>query len=175
MHNARRCTGNPEPNSIIVHEKLTHRFCEKALSYSSVTNWLRCLRFGQDIFDPGIRTGKPQYSLIVFSILTELATFPFRSLWTLAGTHEIPRFAIWDRLQKGPFVMKNLRWIPHALEDVIERARVTMAESFSDNLQQARRQCGRDFLTGDGCGLFMSRIMNGRGCRREQYHILAQG
>jgi hypothetical protein len=45
-------------NPTTIHEKPVIRFHEKALAYSSVMNWFRCLHFAEDIFEPGSQTGK---------------------------------------------------------------------------------------------------------------------
>jgi hypothetical protein len=73
---------------------LLTRFREKAPVYSSVTNWFRRLDFAEDIFEPGIHSGKPSDDLVDFKILTELTAFPFHSVRTLAGTLKIPRSTI---------------------------------------------------------------------------------
>jgi hypothetical protein len=127
-------------NATTMHAKHATRFHEKARACSSVMNWLRCFHFGEDIVEPGIHSGKPSDSLLNFKILTDLAVFLFHSARTLVGTLKIPRSMIWDHLQKGPFVVVGLRWVPHTLNDVTKRARVTMAESLSKNLREARHK-----------------------------------
>jgi histone-lysine N-methyltransferase SETMAR len=141
-------------NTRTIHEKLVARFDENALSYSSVTNWLRRLQLGEDIFEAGIHPDKPSDGFIDFEILTGLTAFPFHSVRTLARTLKLPRSTRWDHLNKGPFVVKHLRWIPHRLEDEAKRVRVTMAKGLLQNLQQARHQGWRYFLTDDESWFF---------------------
>jgi hypothetical protein len=92
--------------------------------------------------------------LIDFEILIELTAFPFHSVRTLAGTLKIPRSTVWDHLQKGRFVVKHLRWVPHILDTARKQTRVTMAEGLLRDLQQARHQGWRSFLTGDESWFF---------------------
>jgi hypothetical protein len=72
-------------NDTVIHVKHVTWFCEKAPTYSSVTNWLRCLHFGEDILEPGIHTAKSSDDLVDFKLLTELTHFLIRSVQTLAA------------------------------------------------------------------------------------------
>jgi hypothetical protein len=92
-------------NAATIDAKLVTRFREKAPSYSSVTNWLRRLHFGEDVFEPGIRSGKPSDGIADFKILTEQTVFPFHSVRAHARALKILRSMIWDHPQKGPFLL----------------------------------------------------------------------
>jgi hypothetical protein len=83
------------------------RFDENTPAYSSVTNWLRHLYLGEDIFVPGIHPDKPWDSLINFKILMELTAFPFHSVQTLALTLAILRSTIQDHLRKWLSVIRH--------------------------------------------------------------------
>jgi hypothetical protein len=141
-------------NATTIYEKLVARFHEEAPTYPSVTNWLRRLGFGENIPEPGSHPGKPSDGLIDFEILIELTAFPFHSVRTLARALKIPRSTVWDHLQKGRFVVKHFRWVPHTLDIAGEQTRVTMAEGLLRDLQQARHQDWRYFLRGDESWFF---------------------
>jgi hypothetical protein len=66
--------------------------------YSSVTDWLQRLHFGEAILESGIDTGQLPDGFIDFKLFTELTAFPFRSLRTVAHTLKIPPSTIWDHL-----------------------------------------------------------------------------
>jgi hypothetical protein len=83
-------------NARTIHAKLATRLHEKGPIYSPVTNCLRHLHSGEDIFEPGIHSAKPLDSLVGFKILMELAGFPFHGARTLASTLRITKSAIWD-------------------------------------------------------------------------------
>jgi hypothetical protein len=119
----------------MLHEQRIPRFHEKAPADSSVMNWVRRLRFGEDILEPGIHAGRPPDDLIDFKILMNLTTGPFHSMQTLATALKIPLFTIWDYVRKLSFVVKHLRWVPHPLDSVTRITRVTMAESLLTSLR----------------------------------------
>jgi hypothetical protein len=83
-------------NATTIYEKLVVRFHEEAPAYSSVTNWLRHLGFGENILEPGSHPGKPSGGLTDFEILIELTAFPVHSVRTLVRTLKIPRSTLWD-------------------------------------------------------------------------------
>jgi hypothetical protein len=141
-----QCKGD---NVITIYPKLVTRFCEKALAYSSVANWLRRLYFGDDIFESGIHPEKSSDGLVDFNILASSLPFPFHSMPTFACILKIPRSTTWDHLRKGPSVAKHLRWVSHRLDDVTKKVCVTMAESLLKNLRQVRHQGWQYFLTGN--------------------------
>jgi hypothetical protein len=120
------------------HVKLVARFREKVLAYSSIVNCLRRLHFGEDIFEPGIHSGKSSEGLVDFKILTERAVFSFHNMQTLAVS----------------FVVKHLQWVPHRSDDVIKRARMTTAESLLTNFRQVRHLGSRCALAGDESRFF---------------------
>jgi hypothetical protein len=158
-----------------VHAALVVRFCEKAPAYASMMNWLRRLHFSEDIFEPGIQSGKLSDDLVGFKILMKLTVFPFHSVRTLVRTLKIPRSATWDHLQKGPFVAKHVRWVSHRPNDITRRGLVTTAESLFQDLRQARHQGWRSFERMMSRGSFISWIMNKSGFLREWHHNLTQG
>jgi hypothetical protein len=51
-------------NATTIHAKPVAWFREKAPAYSSVTNWLRRLHFGEDIVAPGSIQGNHQMALL---------------------------------------------------------------------------------------------------------------
>jgi hypothetical protein len=112
------CWQSKGHNSTAIHEKLITQFYEKALICLLVAGGLRHFHFGEDIFEPRIHTGKPWDGLIDFKVLTELTISPFRNMRTLDVTLDIPRPTIWDQLQDGPFVVKHLWWVLHALNTI---------------------------------------------------------
>jgi hypothetical protein len=120
---------------IIMRTKLVTRFGEQPPSGSSVTNWLRRIRFGGDIFGLGIHSGKPSDGFVSLKILAELTAFSFHRVQTLAGTLKIPRSAISAHLQKGLCVLKRLRWVPDRVGHGSHKVWVTPAESLSKNLR----------------------------------------
>jgi hypothetical protein len=128
-------------NARTIHEKLVARFDENQPAYSSVTNWLRRLQLGEDIFEVGLHPGKPSDGFVDFEMLTELTAFHFHSMRTLAHTLKLPRSMIWDHLNKRPFVVKHFRWIPHRLEDEAKRVRVTNECGFL--IEQSNKEIGR--------------------------------
>jgi hypothetical protein len=126
------------PHAITIHAKLVARFREKALAYSSVANCLRRLHCGEDIFEPGIHSGKSSEGFGDFKILTERAVFSFHDMQTLAGS----------------FVVKYLQWVLHRFDDVIKTARMTTAESLLKNLRQVRHRGWPYLLAGDESRFF---------------------
>jgi hypothetical protein len=127
-------------NATAIWDKHRAQFHAEAPAYSSVTNWLRRLGFGEDIREPGGHPGKPSDGVIDLQILIELTEFPFHSVRTLASALKIPRGTAWDHLQKGPFIVKHLRWVPHTLDAAERRTPVTMSEGLLKDLAQARHQ-----------------------------------
>jgi hypothetical protein len=115
-------------NASAIWDKFRAQFRDEAPAYSSVMNWLRRLGFGEAIREPGGHSGKPSDAVVNLQILTELTEFPFHSVRTLASALKSPRSTVWDHLQKGPFVVKHLRWAPHTLDAAGKRIRVTMSE-----------------------------------------------
>jgi hypothetical protein len=129
-------------NATAIWDKLRAQFHDEALAYSSVTNWLRRPGFREDIREPGGHRGKLSDGLIDLQILIELTEFPFHSVRTLARAPKIPRSMVWDHLQKGPFVVKHLRWVPPTLDAVERRTWVTMSDGLLKDLEQAGHQVG---------------------------------
>jgi hypothetical protein len=141
-------------NATAIHAKLVIPIREKAQASSSVTDWLRPLRFGEDIFTPGIHSGKQSDGLVDFKILMNPAVFPFCGVQILASTLKIQRSTIWGNLEKALFVVKHSRWVSHRLDDVTKSAWVTTDESVGKDPRQARRQDWRCILTGDELWFF---------------------
>jgi hypothetical protein len=104
--------------------------------------------------EPGDHPGKPSDGVIDLQILTELTEFPFHSVRTLASALKIPRPTVWVHLQKGIFVVKHFREVPHTFDVVEKRTRVTMSEGLLKDLEQARHQGWHYFLTGDESWFF---------------------
>jgi hypothetical protein len=62
-------------NATTIHAKLVIRFHEKVPAYSPVTNSLRPLYFGEEIFEPGIHSVKRSDGLVDFKVRTERTAF----------------------------------------------------------------------------------------------------
>jgi hypothetical protein len=139
-----------------IHRKLVTHFAGGASRYSTVTKRLRRLVCGDDILEPVERNGKESDGLVDFRILIALTAFPFHSPRTFAGSLKIPRTTICDHLQKGNFIVKHSRWVPHTLDECAQQARVEMANSMLKMIAEARHQSWPYFLTGDESWFFDS-------------------
>jgi hypothetical protein len=70
-------------------DKLCAQFHDEPPAYSSVTNWFRRLRFGEDIREPGMHPRKPCDGVINLQLLIRSTEFPFHSVRTLASALKI--------------------------------------------------------------------------------------
>ena len=145
-----------ELNATAVYQKCCKHFGNDAVHYSTITDWIRKIKLGDDILTRKIGSGPSGDSTIDVQICFQLEQFPFHSIRTLSSTLKIPKSTIHDHLLKMGFVVKHLRFVPHTLNSIQKLNLVNLSKQLLKIIEQARHQSWQFFLTGDACSVASS-------------------
>jgi histone-lysine N-methyltransferase SETMAR len=132
-----------------MHQKLLARNQATCPAYSTVTNWIRSLERGDDIFERASGSGRRPNEELIGLIFAVLEQEPFHSVRSLATAVKSPPTTVWRSLHSSGFVLRNLRLVPHALSPSEKASRVDMAIQLKKSIETAKHQGWRFFLTGD--------------------------
>ena len=141
-------------NAIQIYQKCCKNFPDESIHYSSITNWIRKIKRGENILVRKIGSGPLSDETIDLKIYSALNEFPFHSLRSLSTCLKIPKSTIHDHLKKMGFIVKHLRYVPHILNSDQKMNRVKISKQLLDEIAEARDQSWRFFLTGDESWFF---------------------
>lgn len=136
-------------NATDIHRKLCKYFPYEKISYSTITDWIRKINRGEDIFERKTGSGRISDLQIDQRILNALNEMPFHSIRTLSNQLKIPKTTVFNHMRSMGFIIKHLRFVPHTLNDSQKVQRVNYSKHLLDIIKQARHQSWAFFLTGD--------------------------
>jgi hypothetical protein len=136
-------------NVAIISAKMESYFGPSAPSQFWVTQWLRELKRGEDVFEPYEHSGRPQDPLTGLRILEFLNSTPFVSIHQIASATKIPRSTVSDRSKGWGYVVRHLKWVFHRLTTAMMEQRVELSQELLVTLRPAKCRGWAHFLTGD--------------------------
>jgi hypothetical protein len=111
-----------------IHEDLVRMLEENAIAYSTVTKYVRSIRFPPKQDAPSAEPMPVETSPVDQAILTALADYPFSSVRELSRLTYLPRSTVHRYLTRSlRFTIRRLRWIPHFLDPGQKQMRVNLA------------------------------------------------
>lgn len=143
-----------ELTAIAIYQKCCKNFGENAVAYSTITDWCRKIKRGENILQRKIGSGISQDNYVDQKILLELEQMPFHSVRSLSTVLKIPKSTIFDHLHKMGFIVKHLRFVPHILSPSQKVQRMNLSKQLLQVIKQARHQSWKYFLTGDESWFF---------------------
>jgi hypothetical protein len=136
-------------DSVAIHQKLAARVGYACRAYSTVTDWIRKLRRGDDITQRASGSGRLPDDRIDVSITTALSHAPFHSVHSLSSAIKCPWSTVWRHLHCAGHVVRNLHFVPHTLSSAQKASRVEYAIELKQVLASAKHRSWRYFLTDD--------------------------
>jgi hypothetical protein len=134
-----------------IHDDIVSILGRDAVSYSSVTRYLRKAQFPPSKPEPhpaDVQTDLDDSDQV---ILRALEDSPFASVRQLSLLAHLPSTTVYRRLtQSLGFVVRHIRWVSHALSDAQRGERVNLSRRLLRKLEVQRDQAWHDIITVDG-------------------------
>jgi hypothetical protein len=162
-----------------IHDNIVVTLGLNAVSYSSVTRYLREARFSPSKPEPHPADVQRDLDDSDQAILATLEDSPFASVRQLPRVTHLPSTTVYHRLtQSLGFTARHLRWVPHALSDTQKDHRVNLSRRLLRMLEVQRDRTRHDILTLDEPWFYLSTDYefvwlprDGRVLEREQHTI----
>ena len=127
------------------------------VKYSTITKYIRKSKISQ-IPDQGENSEENhdhgENDLKIIEVLNE---YPFASVRQIARTTGIPKSTVYFKLtQKLGFVNMHLKWVPHSLNDMQKKTRVSISKQLLKILHSAKHNGWNYFATGDESWFYLS-------------------
>jgi hypothetical protein len=123
----------------VIHDDIVATLGPDAVSYSSVTRYLREARFPTSKPEPYPTDVQRDLDDSDRAILAALEDRPFASVRQLSRLAHLPSTTVYRRLiQSLGFVARHLRWVPHALSDAQKGERVNLSRRLLGMLEVQR-------------------------------------
>lgn len=140
-----------------INNDINHVFKKNVIAYSTVTKYIRNLKFTSNDDDDEKSEIKSDHFFEQDVILKVLRDFPFSSIREIADMTEIPKTTVHRILTvELNYIPKHLRWVPHILNYSQKVARVEIAKSLLKKLQKARQSNFIYFYTGDESWFYLT-------------------
>jgi hypothetical protein len=140
-----------------IHDDIVATLGPNAVSYSSVTRYLREARFHPSKPEPHPADVQRDLDDSDQVILAALEDSLFASVRQLSRLTDLPSTIVYRRLtQSLEFVPRHLRWAPHALSDAQKGERVNLSRRLFRMLEVRRDRTGHDIVTLDESWLYLS-------------------
>jgi hypothetical protein len=140
-----------------IHDEIVATLGPDAVSYSSVTRYLRKERFPPLKPEPHPADVQRDFDDSDQAILTVLEDSPFALVWQLSRLTHLPSTTVYRRpTQSLGFVARHLRWVPHALSDAQKGERVNLSRRLLRMLEVQRDRAWHDIVTLDESWFYLS-------------------
>jgi hypothetical protein len=133
-----------------IHEDIVATLGPDAVSYSSMTRYLREARFPPSKPEPhpaDVQRDLDGSDQVILAALEDGAFAQVRQLCRL--THLLSTTVYRHLTQSLGFVVRHLRWVPHALSDAQKGERVNLSRPRLRMLEVQRDRAWRDIVTVD--------------------------
>jgi hypothetical protein len=131
-----------------IHDDIIATLGPDAVLYSSVTRYLREVRFPPSKPEPHPADVQRDLDDSDQAILAALEDSPFASVWQLSRLAHLPSTTVYRRpTQSLGFVARHLQWVPHALSDAQKGERVNLSRRRLRMLAVQRDRAWHDIIT----------------------------
>jgi hypothetical protein len=139
------------------HDDIVATIGSDAVSYSSVTRYLRETRFPPSKPESHLADVQRDLDDLDQAILAALEDSAFAAVRQLSQLIHLPSTTVCRRLtQSLGFVVCHLRWVPHALSDAKNGKRVNLSRRLLRMLEVQRDRAWHDIVTLDECRFRLS-------------------
>jgi hypothetical protein len=135
---------------LAIHDDLVTTLAEDAVSYSSVTRYLRDAVSASSNPPTPLPEPKAQFDDCDQAILLALTEHPFESVRESSRLSHRPRTTVHQRLTKSlRFRVRHLRWVPYLLSHSEKLNRVTLPQELLPMVERQKQRSWHDIVTLD--------------------------